>query len=57
MDIGKIEEEMFEVSELPKDKTRVLWIINSVIFIERLMSKDEDARKCSVFTTSNGKKW
>lgn len=57
MDIGRIDEELFEVRELPKDKTRILWIINSMVFIERLMSNDSEARKGSVFTTSNGKKW
>jgi len=57
MDIGKIDEELFEVRELPKDKTRILWIINSMVFIERLMSNDSEVRKGSVFTTSNGKKW
>lgn len=40
-DVSNIEEEVFEVSELPREKTRVMWIFNSVSFIERVTQNNE----------------
>ncbi|KAL4510627.1 hypothetical protein ABPG72_004781 [Tetrahymena utriculariae] len=54
--ISNIEEELFEVNELPKEKTRILWIFNSVHFIERL-TNNEHFLEGQEITTQNGKKW
>lgn len=35
-DITGIGEELFDVAELPKDKTRVIWIVNSAKFIDKI---------------------
>ncbi|KAL4464023.1 hypothetical protein ABPG74_005960 [Tetrahymena malaccensis] len=54
--ISNIEEEIFEVNELPKEKTRILWIFNSVHFIERLTNNGHFLEGQEI-TTQNGKKW
>ncbi|EAR85885.2 ubiquitin carboxy-terminal hydrolase (macronuclear) [Tetrahymena thermophila SB210] len=54
--ISNIEEEIFEVNELPKEKTRILWIFNSVHFIERLTNNGHFLEGQEIIT-QNGKKW